>query len=138
MKQQWYIMEEVMPCANINMHLKFSFKDELRNGKKWYTDMISWKKRDELVTWQYYNKYRFNKLFYSESNHYQTFFFMQKNNKFHILQPFEKNYKIAVLHRYHENAPKHFLRYCQYVGIYKLPNFVFNYNPTIYDFYMPK
>ena len=45
MKQQWYIMEEVMPCANINMHLKFSFKDELRNGKKWYTDMISWKKK---------------------------------------------------------------------------------------------
>ena len=26
------------------------FKDELRNGKKLYTDMISGKKRDELVT----------------------------------------------------------------------------------------
>ena len=86
---------------------------------------------------------RFNKLFYSDLRHYQTLFFVQKNNKFHILQSFDKNHKIAVLHCYHENTDKMFLRYCQYVGeeekffrpilrkwyIYKLPNSVSNYNP---------
>ena len=59
---------------------------------------------------------RFNKLFNSDSSHYQTLLLMQKNNKFHILQSFDKNHKIVVLHRYHENADKMFLRYCQYVG----------------------
>ena len=76
---------------------------------------------------------------------------MQKNNKFYILQPFHKNHKTVVSYRYHENADKIFLRHCQYVAeeknyrhifrkwyIYKLPNFVFNYNPTIYDFYLQK
>ena len=95
---------------------------------------------------------RFNKLFYSDMSHYQTFFSMQKNKKFHILQSFDENHKTAVSHHYHENANKNFLRYCQYVGeeaifyrhilrkwyIYKLSNSIFNYNPTIYDFYLPK
>ena len=77
---------------------------------------------------------------------------MQKNNKFQILQSFDKNHKIVVSHRYDENADKngkillicwqkkkklyrHFLRK-QY--IYKLPGSIANYNPTIYDFYLQK
>ena len=132
--------------------LKTFFKDELKDGKTLYTDTISGEKREELVRWHYYNMNRFNKLFYSDMSLYQTLFSMQKNKKFHILQSFDENYKIAVSHHYHENANKTFLRYCQYVGeeakfyshilrkwyIYKLPNSVFNYNPTIYDFYLPK
>ena len=54
---------------------------------------------------------RFNKLFYSDLSHYQTLLFMQKNNKFHILQSFDKNHKIAVSHRYHEKADKKFLKH---------------------------
>ena len=75
---------------------------------------------------------------------------MQKTNKF--LQPFDKNHKRVVSHLYHKNADNIFLRYCQYVGeetklyrhilrkwyVYRLPNSVFNYNPTIYDFYLPR
>ena len=41
---------------------------------------------------------------------------MQKNNKFHIWQSFDKNCKVVVSHRYHENADKNFLSYCRYVG----------------------
>ena len=77
---------------------------------------------------------------------------MQNKNRFHILQSFDKNHKIIVSHRYHENAEKKFLKYYQYVGlekklyrhilrkccIYKLPAIVFYYNPTINDFYLPK
>ena len=80
------------------------------------------------------------------------FFLQKKPNKFHILQSFDKNHKIVISHPYHENDEKNFLRYCQYVGeetkpyrhilrkwyIYKWPNSVFNYNPTIYDFCLPK
>ena len=72
---------------------------------------------------------------------------MQKNNKFYILHPFGKSQKIVV-----SNCWQNFLRYCQYVGkeakryrhifkkwhVYKVPASVFNYNPTIYDFYLPK
>ena len=50
--------------------------------------------------------YRFNNFVFSDSSHYQTLFFMQKNNKFHILQSFDKNHKIVVSHRYDENADK--------------------------------
>ena len=53
---------------------------------------------------------RFNKLLNSDSSHYQTLLFMQKNNKFHILKSFDKNHKIVVLHRYHENADKFFFK----------------------------
>ena len=127
-------------------------KDEVKDGKTLYIDTISGKKRDELVRWHYYNMNRFNISFYSDSSHYQTLFFMQKGNEFHILQSFDKNHKIVVSHCYHKNADKKFLRYCQYVSketklyryilkiwyIYKSPNSVFNYNPTIYDFYLPK
>ena len=95
---------------------------------------------------------RFNKLFYSNSSHYQVFFFMQKNNTFHILQSFDKKHKIVILHLYHENADTYFASYCQYVGeeakpyrhilrewyIYKLPGSIFSYNSIIYDFYSPK
>ena len=95
---------------------------------------------------------RFNKLFHSDSSNYQTFFFAQENNKFHILHSFCKNHEIVVSKRYHEKADKNFLRNCQYVGketkryrhifkkwyVYKLPAGVFNYNPLIYDFYAPK
>ena len=77
---------------------------------------------------------------------------MQKNNKFHILQSFDKNREIVVLHCYHENSDKSFVRNCQYVGeetkryrhvlrkryVYKLPASVFNYNSTRYDFCLPK
>ena len=77
---------------------------------------------------------------------------MQNKNRFHILQSFDKNHKIIVSHRYHENVEKKFLKYYQYVGlekklyghilrkccIYKLPASVFDYNPTIDDFYLPK
>ena len=41
-------------------------------------------------------------------SHYQTFFSMQKNKKFHILQSFDENHKTAVSHHYHENANKNF------------------------------
>ena len=102
-------------------------------------------KRDELIRWHYYNINRFNKLFCSDSCPYQTLFFMQKNNKFYILQSFVKNHKIVVSQRYDENVDKNFLRYCQYAGketkfyrriirkwyIYNLPASAFNYNPTI-------
>ena len=77
---------------------------------------------------------------------------MQNKNRFHILQSFDKNHKIIVSHHYHENAEKNFLKCYQYVGlekklyrhilrkccIYKLPASVFDYNPTIDDFYLPK
>ena len=63
-----------------------------------------------------------------------------------------KNHKITVSYCYLENADKIFLTYCQYVGqetklcryilrkwyIYKLPNSIFSYNLTIYDFYLPQ
>ena len=52
------------------------FKDEQKDRKTLYTDTISEKKRNELVRWHYYNMNRFNKLFYSNSSHYQTLFFM--------------------------------------------------------------
>ena len=95
---------------------------------------------------------RFDKLFYSDSSHYQTLIFIKKSNKFHILQSFDKDHKIVVLHRYHENADKSLWRYCQYFGeetklyrnilrkwyVYKWPASVFNYNPTIYDLYLPQ
>ena len=74
--------------------------------------LISGKKRKELIRRHYYNMIRFNKLLYSDWSNYQTFFFMQKNNKFHIAQSFEKNLKIVFSHRYHENADKNYLRYC--------------------------
>ena len=104
------------------------------------------------MRWHFYNMNRLNIFFYSESSHYQTLFFMQNKNRFHILQSFDKNHKIIVSHRNHENAEKFFLKYCQYVGlekklyrhilrkycIYKLPASVFDYNPTINDFYLPK
>ena len=84
------------------------FNDELRQ-KTLYTDMISGKKRNERVRWLYYNSMnKFNKLFHSDSSHYQTQFFMQKNNKFHILQSFDKNHKIAVSPYYHESAGNFF------------------------------
>lgn len=59
---------------------------------------------------------RFHKIFYSDSSHYQTLLFMQKDNKYHMLQSFDKNHKTVVSHRYHENSDKDFLRYCQNVG----------------------
>ena len=37
-------MEKAMSWANVNMHLNFFFKDELKDEK-------SGKKRDELVRW---------------------------------------------------------------------------------------
>ena len=95
---------------------------------------------------------RFNKLFYSDLSNYQTLFFMQKNDKFHILQSLGKNHKIVLSHCYHEISEKLFLRYCQYFCeekkryghtlrrwyVYKLPASVFNYNHTIDDFYFLK
>ena len=51
---------------------------------------------------------RFDKLFHSDSDHYQTLIFIQKSNTFHILQSFDKGHKIVVSHRYHENADKNF------------------------------
>ena len=71
------------------------FKDELKDGKVLHTDMISGKK-DDLVRWYYCNMNRFNKFFYSHSSNYQTLFFMQRNNKFHILKSFDKNHKIVA------------------------------------------
>ena len=117
--------------------------------------MISGKKRNERVRWLYYNSMnKFNKLFHSDSSHYQRQFFMQKDNKFHILQSFDKNHKIAVSPYYHESAGNFFkaLSICEYVGeetklhrhflrnwyIGKFPNSIFNYNATIYEFYLPK
>ena len=87
--------------------------------------MISGKKRNERVRWLYYNSMnKFNKLFHSDSSHYQTLFFMQNNNKFHILQSFDKNHKIAVSPYYHESAGN-FLRHCQYVNmLVKKQNFI--------------
>ena len=124
-------------------------KDQLKDGKTLYTDTISGEKRDELVRWHYYNMNRFNKLFYSDLSHYQTLFFMQRNNKFNILQSFDKNhFCIATM----KMLTKIFLRNYQYAGeetkayrhifkkwhIYKFSNSVFNYNPTIYDVCFPK
>ena len=123
------------------------FKDELKDGKTLYSDTVSGKRRDELIRWHYYNVNRFNKFFHSDSSHYQTLIFLQKSNKCHSLQSFDKNHKIVVSHCCHENADKHFSRYRQYVAKetklyrhflqkwynYKLPGSNFNYNPTVYD-----
>ena len=49
--------------------------------------------------------------FFAADQCYQKLFFMQKNK----LQSFDKNHKIVVLHHYHENSDKIFLRYCQHV-----------------------
>ena len=127
-------------------------KNELKDEKTLYTDMISGKKGEKLIRWYYYNMNRFNKLFYSDLSNYQTLFFMQKNDKFHILQSLGKNHKIVLSHCYHEISEKLFLRYCQYFCeekkryghtlrrwyVYKLPASVFNYNHTIDDFYFLK
>ena len=91
-------------------------KNELKDEKTLYTDMISGKKGEKLIRWYYYNMNRFNKLFYSDLSNYQTLFFMQKNDKFHILQSLDKNHKIVLSHCYHEISEKLFLRYCQYFG----------------------
>ena len=53
-------------------------KDELKDEKTLYTDMISGKKGEKLIRWYYYNMNRFNKLFYSDLSNYQTLFFYAK------------------------------------------------------------
>ena len=73
--------------------------------------LISEKKRKKLIRWHYYNMTRFNKYCIPIGAIIKHCFFMQKNNKFHILQSFDKNLKIVFSHRYHENADKNYLRY---------------------------
>ena len=134
-------MKKKIALGEYQSAFKNFLKDELKDEKTLNTDIIRGKKRDELIRWHYYNMNRFNKLFCSNSSHYQTLFFMQKNNKFHIFQSFEENHKIVVSHSYHENVGKKPQLYRQILRkwyFYKLPNSVFNYNSKIYDFYLPK
>ena len=110
--------------------------------------MIKALEREKLSRWHYRND-TINQYLYSQGIYRETLLLIKGYHKIDIIT---SKYKIFVSPRYHQNADKHFLTHCEYIGPsdkkrrqgsnkwyqYRTKNYVSEYTPRKYDIYLPK
>lgn len=96
------------------IYVETFLKDRLDKEGTVNFDIVNTEDREKIGRLHYFHLNKYNRVLYSGKKYLQTLFFSSFLWEVDILPV---KYYIIVSKRYHENADKSFLRYCDYVGI---------------------